>query len=215
MTCPHKQPQSWTRHDIYHAAFLLRQKLPAELVPEILNHAEYWLKSSVSRDAMVSVTQHSLRPSSEGHAPTGLPYLSTKPIGMDGLTGLHPVQKVVFTINSKDQGHSWDSAWHGTYEHSWTWFEATVEENGASVDLGFEEGEGRRITTNIHAGREYKTQVIIWTEAGEKEEKWVRGLKVRGLKRGQVITLRAWARFPGWQNNVNSATIDVYTSAVR
>jgi hypothetical protein len=37
----------------------------------------------------------------------------------------HPVRKIVFTITSRDQG--WTHQQKGTYESSWTWFEAGLE----------------------------------------------------------------------------------------
>lgn len=202
-----KEPESLTRRDVFHTAFLLRQKLPAELVPDILDFAEYWLRTRTSTNEMLCISMHDLHSCVEGGPPEGHPYLTTSSIGKDGLTGLHQVRKVVFTIDSKDQGYSWDSEWHGTYEHSHTWFEATVEDDG--TDQPF---QGRKITANVHAGREYKTHVISWSRDSNDGDE---SLWVRNLRRGQVITLRAWAQFPAWENNINSAQIDVYTAAVR
>jgi hypothetical protein len=38
-----------------------------------------------------------------------------------------PVRKVVFTIKSKDQGWGGQREHRGTYDGSWTWFEAGLE----------------------------------------------------------------------------------------
>ncbi|KAK0730317.1 hypothetical protein B0H67DRAFT_477457 [Lasiosphaeris hirsuta] len=39
----------------------------------------------------------------------------------------HPCRKIVFTIQSRDQGWSGERQYHGTYNGSWTWFEAGIE----------------------------------------------------------------------------------------
>ena len=146
--------------DVYHAAFLLQQVLLPELVPSVLDHAEYWIKSSSQRIERATVTQRSPRhPPSQEQA--GLHYLSSEPIGIEGLSGLHPVRKVRFTIRSKDQGWSDYRDLHGTYQSSWTWFEATTRGRDVVDDMP---AESRRICTNVHAGKEYKTHVITWTD---------------------------------------------------
>jgi hypothetical protein len=212
----------WTRHEIYHIAFLMRQKLPAELVPAILDHAEFWVKATTAREHDLAVTEGDLIQQDDGDGGTreeGVPYLFTDPIGMEGLTGLHPVRKVVFTIESRDQGYSWDQEWHGTYQHSWTWFEGVVANFEAEDDAPL--GNGKRILCNLHAGGDFSEHVVEWdtisegdtpkyvfSEGGEAE--WV-----RGLTRGQRVGITVWAKFGGWINYVKAARIDVYTAAVR
>lgn len=39
----------------------------------------------------------------------------------------HPCRKIVFSIRSHDQGWGGDARHHGTYEGSWTWFDAGLE----------------------------------------------------------------------------------------
>lgn len=39
----------------------------------------------------------------------------------------HPCRRIVFTIKSHDQGWGGNFADHGTYQGSWTWFEAGLE----------------------------------------------------------------------------------------
>lgn len=93
---------------------------------------------------------------------------------------------------SKDQGWSSFPQWHGTYEGSWTWFEAGIVGLGNEGLIGREEGEGegeryysasagvngigasacrppgkyryggRRIVTNRHAHREWLEHVVEW-----------------------------------------------------
>jgi hypothetical protein len=135
----------------------------------------------------------------------GLRYLSSAPIGIQHLSELHPVRKVVFTITSKDQGWSSSPGSHGTYENSWTWFEAVVR------DKIHEPSEGKIIVQNVHAGQEYKTHVVTWTFDAEDDDERI---WVRNLKRGQHVDIVLWARYPGWENHVASARIDIFTAMV-
>jgi hypothetical protein len=211
-----------TREEIYHAAFLLRQKLPAELVPAILDYAEFWVKTTSIMERDLNVRESDLIKRDDGIGGTieeGVPYLFTDCIGMEGLSGLHPVRKVVFTLVSKDQGYSWDQEWHETYEHSWTWFEAVVANFEDEDDVS--SGRGKRIMCNLHAGKEFLTHAVEWDISSDDEEKkyvfseggeseWI-----KGLVRGQKIGITAWARFDGWTNYIQSAKIEVFTAAVR
>lgn len=208
-----------TRKDIYHICFLLRQKLPAELVVDILEYASCWLRSSVSIQHEVNVRDNGLaiRP--------GDTYLSSLPIGecrsntQNGvaLAGLHPVRRVEFTITSRDQGWSSYSEDHGTERGSWTWFEAlardatekTFQEHRA--ELGRNPREGEVVLRNIHAGTEWTTRTVTWfAHEDDKKSEWV-----RGLKRGQIVDLTVWARYPGWLNKIKDAKIDIYTAVIR
>ncbi len=181
-----------------------------------------------------------------------------------------PCRRIVFTIKSNDQGWGGDPGAHGTYTHSWTWFEAGVERwckttpaqttNAGKqspeqhqrpslqlddlctvypeVELNPETGEYAfrhplfpnehlRVQQNLTARREPKVHRVVWSytdnidpardvEAAEQLKTQGRGPAtgdgkfVRDLKLGDVVTLWAKARFPGWTNQLESATIDVY-----
>lgn len=87
------------------------------------------------------------------------------------------------------------------------------------------EPTGNRLQSNRTANREVKEHVIIWasddcieplSSAGDRLEAEGRGRLtgdgkfVRGLKVGDIITVWARARFPGWQNLVEEVKIDVF-----
>jgi hypothetical protein len=96
---------------IYHVAFILRQKLPPELVPAILDYAELWMKHTTACHNQITVTEHGFNSDRVrlGSGPTGQSsrtYLSSATIGTEGLSGIRPVRKVMFTITSHDQGWS-------------------------------------------------------------------------------------------------------------
>jgi hypothetical protein len=194
--------------DVFHTFFLLRQKLPPELAYTIIDDAEYWSKSTTVRSDTVIVTDRTQRSQSQQ---AGLHYLSSEPIGTEGIGRLYPVRKVVFTITSKDQGWADDPALNGTYEQSYTWFEAVTR--GRDVTEKASHSESRRIVTNVRAGREYKTHTVaLYANAGDLEEReWVKN----NLKRGHQVDITVWARFPGWENHVAAARIDVFTAVLR
>ncbi|KAB5547188.1 hypothetical protein GE09DRAFT_1130259 [Coniochaeta sp. 2T2.1] len=48
----------------------------------------------------------------------------------------HPCRKIVFTLRSHDQGWGGDPTHHGTYEGSWTWFDAGLEKFDAGAGGG-------------------------------------------------------------------------------
>jgi hypothetical protein len=195
-----------TARDAYYTFFLLRQKLPPELAYAILEDAEYWLKSTTERSQHVIVADHQTPLIQQ----PGLHYLSSEPIGTQGKGRLHPVRKVVFTITSKDQGWADNPALNGTYEQSYTWFEAVAR--GRDVTGQTSHSERRRIATNVRAGNEFKTHTVaLYANAeddGEKE--WVKN----NLKRGHQVDVTVWAMYPGWANHVAAARIEVFTAVL-
>lgn len=80
-----------------------------------------------------------------------------------------------------------------------------------------DEGEGehyvrRELCRNVHADSTDKTHTITWTYDAEDDGE--RDL-VRSLGPRSSISVVPQARFPGWQNYVTCASVDVYTAAVR
>ncbi|AEO54578.1 hypothetical protein MYCTH_2297284 [Thermothelomyces thermophilus ATCC 42464] len=183
----------------------------------------------------------------------------------------HPCRRIVFTIRSHDQGWGGAPGDHGTYNGSWTWFEAGLErwcrsspsqissaggqppqqpDHGPSLKLDdlctvYPEVEWQseaqayvfkhdllareeyKVQCNITAQRETQTHCVVWSytddidperdpEAATRLAEQGRGKAtgngkfVRDLKLGDIVTLWAKARFPGWANHVESVRMDVY-----
>jgi hypothetical protein len=194
-TLPDKIYRPHDAHDVYHVAFILKQVLVPDLVPTILDLAEYWTKTSHERKDPQSYVEDSC----------GRPYLS---IAVSNVVGPRMVRKVEISITSHDQGWSSYPQSHGTYEGSWTWFEAEIHPSEGEIRSGVQ----RTLCRNVHAGRKDKTHVVEWryNAVGEDE-----GNLVRSLRPGTVISVVPWARFPGWRNYVSCASIDIYCAAVR
>jgi hypothetical protein len=180
-------------HDVYHMAFLLNQVLIPDLIPTILELAEYWTKTTYERQDPKSYYQET----------AGRPYLSAAAHALEP----RMVRKLEFTITSHDQGWSSYSEWHGTYDGSWTWFEAEIRQADGEAGTNT-----RRICTNVHADRNDKTHVVTWRSDAEDEEE---SDFLRALGPRSVVLVVPWARYPGWQNFVSSAKVDIYAACVR
>ena len=161
----------WRSMDVYRVLTVL---LPPELAIQVLDHAGIWT-SSVTKDI-----DHKLRCRDDSLLVT-----QTAPLTRIGASRL---RQVIFRIESRDQGWSSDQGHRGTYEHSWTWFEARV--SGLVYEL----------QRNRHAGKEFERYEIRYGMGDEL---------VDGLGEGSVIELWMCARYPGWMNRVSSAVIDM------
>jgi len=115
-------------------------------------------------------------------------YLTSKPIPHG-----KKLAKVVITIVSKDQGWSSYPMDDGTYRNSWTWFELSV---GSPSEAPGEKWRGE-VVRNLHAHGEFKEHTIKISNKGLYEK----------AESGDVLTVWAHARFPGWRNTVKKVTI--------
>lgn len=186
-------------HDVCEAIFLLRQLVVPDLIPDILDLAEYWVVTSAARASRrAEFTQSN---AGRAYVIASLPdYLPAS-----------SVRKIEFSTVSRDQGWSSFPTQYGTYENSHTWFEVVVYEPDA-YQLANVVTPKIKITTNVHAGKEWKKHDVVWMHDSEDEQ--VRDL-LANLKGGQKIAITAWAMYPGWKNHVSSASIDIYTPRVR
>ena len=114
-----------------------------------------------------------------------VPYLLSRPIPAG-----KSLKKVVITVVSKDQGWSSYKSDHGTYQNSWTWFELSVGSGSGEKWRG-------EVVRNLHAHGDFKEHTIEIT-AGELYEK---------AEGGDVLTVWALAKFPGWKNTVKKVKI--------
>ena len=92
-------PRTSNIHDIYHTVFLLQQKLVRDVIPAIIEYAELY-------DCTISETRfYPIQRISEHQAPKQLLVCEIpKPVARV----LQPVRKIVFSINSHDQGFASD-----------------------------------------------------------------------------------------------------------
>lgn len=213
----------------------------------------------------------------------------------------HPCRRIVFTIRSHDQGWGGDFEHQGTFQGSWTWFEAGVERwtsgddssellselslEGKQSDDGNDDAQNNQsgntknnkrpagpfsedhttepsmhikdlstiypeveysedqhsykfkhqmdasdkhmIQCNRLAERDWQDYRVVWSydddvdperdvaaaarlqEAGRGKATG-NGEFVRNLRLGDVVTVWARARFPGWVNNIASVKVDIF-----
>ncbi|MCJ1263962.1 hypothetical protein MMC22_003833 [Lobaria immixta] len=162
-----------------------RRALPTELILQILSHPSSWVlawSDTIVRSARVDSAEGSKR------------LLRTPPLTERSARLL---RQVVFTIRSNDQGWSSYPTDHGTFENSWTWFDAAVEsQNADSLHMRW-----HRLQANKHAVRKSESYTIPLLR-GE-------GI-LDDLKVGDQILLVACARYGGWVNNIKAAGIEMW-----
>lgn len=204
--------------DIYHIAFLLHQKLPADIVPMILDHAELWKTIRLDTPHVPERRVHE-HDSPRIQAGAIVPYYIPK----------GQIRLIRFKTVSRDQGWSSYPEHHNTYEASWSWFEAGVvepmDEDFLSCRHTRYEGDhlrsclakpstykwgSKRIVTNIHAGKVFQEHIVEWRGNDEKFQQMLR--EIGG---GYGIEVSACAQYPGWYNYVQSVQIEIECAAVR
>jgi hypothetical protein len=190
--------------NIYHTAFLLQQKLTRDVVPAILEYAEFYSSSTCSENFDPSLKISQLE------APKQLiefeiPRVKTRV--------LRPVRKVTFKITSHDQGFasSRDSG-------SWTWFTARKRMSDVALladsmrdSRADSEDDHKVISSNPVASRLWTTHEITW-RAGSLdtiEAEWV-----SSLVSGDRFAVYAWARYPAWVNHIAAISVTVHYVAV-
>ena len=204
-------------HEQLEAAFVLKkvaqERLPATLISYIFDLANYWIKSRVQRATLADYAEH------DGSSV----YLRSQSIVG---TKTRPLRKLVFEIVSHDQGWSDTRHTHGTYNDSYTWFEA-VRESGSEAILGPE------IFCNVQARNTWRKHVASWHfREGHHHEIQGSGIDVvlhgnlryadeeittwfKQLKAGDRLCIVPRAQFVGWRNYVQSAKLEVYTTCLR
>ena len=205
----------WTTHDANVALYQClststphRPALPDEIILQILDHPSRWIQ--VHSVELRAVSSHEpLRCKSDGPQHGDWQILVTDPVSGRAIKKL---RKVVYFFRGQDQGWSSYPQHHGTYENSWTWFEAGLarfedrnaqgEELRRQKDLRAEKERDRcELHRNRHAGPNPENYVI---ELGTEHE------LLKRVEEGDRFALRARAAFPGWENRVHKARIEIY-----
>lgn len=212
---PSSAPRQWTIHDANIAVYQClstsiptRPALPIEIILQILDQPSRWIRiHSVNLRAVAA--QEPLKCSSHGAQHGDWQILVTNPVSARVAIRL---RKVVYSIRSQDQGWSSYAEHHGTYDHSWTWFETSLtrfqdqdmsgEELDRSQELKVRKEQNRyALYRNRHAGREAEDYVI---ELGKDHE------LLQRVEVGDRFALWARAMYPGWENRVHKAGIEIW-----
>ena len=135
-------------------------------------------------------------------------------------TEIRRIRRVVFEVEGHDQGWSSYPQHRGTFENTWSWFEAALRPSSTKEDgEGRWEGEGEGsqqsgdqqqqqddrhwwIQRNRHACANFERYRIEMDETSEL---------VQALREGDRIEVYGHVRFGGWQNHVRLAKIEVWS----
>ncbi|KAJ8595449.1 hypothetical protein M405DRAFT_714367, partial [Rhizopogon salebrosus TDB-379] len=142
-----------------------------------------------------------------------------------------PCRKIEFHLWSNGQGWGGEPEYRGTYNGSYTWFDAGIEKLHTPIfanNTGYHytvASSGHYASENVVAKEGVTEHTIVWyfldsfdnqsAEAAEATKLgWgpatLDGKFVRSMQVGGCITLWARARFPGWENRVQKTKITVY-----
>ncbi|KAL9631819.1 MAG: hypothetical protein Q9164_005689 [Protoblastenia rupestris] len=216
-----RPPRQYTTHDCninlhqcLATSIPTKPALPAELILQILDQPSRWIStyatffpnSEASENRPIIVDS-----GFDGGASIHV-ILSTPPLTSQEIT---TIRSIVLTFTSIDQGWSSYPEEHGTYEGSWSWFEAGLRSDtrgGYGPVVNDHGGDTRgqemdryvrfRLQSNRHAGREPETYKIEFGQESPLLQK---------MKAGDVIDLLACAQYPGWRNIVHEAGIEIFS----
>ena len=204
----------WTTHDANVALHQClststphRRALPNEIILQILDHPSRWIQVHCVKLRAVAAHEP-LRCRSNGPQHGDWQILVTDPVS--GWV-INRLRKLVYSFRGQDQGWSDYPEDHGTYAGSWTWFEAGLtrfedknaqgEELRHQKDLRAEKQRDRyELHRNRHAGRNAEDYVI---ELGTEHD------LLQRVEEGDRFALWARAVFPGWENRVHKARIEI------
>ncbi|KAI4171552.1 MAG: hypothetical protein LQ343_004144 [Gyalolechia ehrenbergii] len=181
-----------------------RPALPPEIILQILSHPTRWLLTHSKSTYDIDVSDQEI------------PIITLPPVTTNEIQLL---RRLIFRFRSKDQGFSWDRQNHGTYGGSWTWFEAVltgdrdVNVSGSQAvthdnprnasDLNVR--KKWELQRNRHAGTQFEDYEIVF----EHRDARMTELKA-AMKEGDVVELRACARYGAWMNHVEEATVELW-----
>ncbi|EPS95659.1 hypothetical protein FOMPIDRAFT_93133 [Fomitopsis schrenkii] len=164
--------------------------LPSPSVWQIIEDAEYWVRSRDRRDYLQVIAL-------DAEVQEALCCTATIPLYV---RRYKPLRRVVFNIESRDQG------WRLSNDRrSWTWFEV-----GGNI------APRRHIVHNIPASWERRVHRTQWDNSlhdGSPEDaqllEWM-----SSIAGGQEVSVFARAQFRGWENHVHRVIIEVYCACV-
>lgn len=188
--------------EIYHIAFLLRQVLVPDLIPQILSYADIYLVSTFCKKHDLIITRE--------QSPQIC--LFTPPI-WSRARRKNPVVKVSFRIQGRDEGLNLGIG--RSFFTAALVREQVSEHSGAEGYLKALEHpvpeSQRHICTNAIASDIYETHVVEWRSDAEdpEESSWVARLRA-----GDRIVVKGHAQWATFSNHVAEVEVRVYTQAV-
>ncbi|KAF9072103.1 hypothetical protein BDP27DRAFT_1418455 [Rhodocollybia butyracea] len=222
--------------DVENVRYLLRTLLPLELADLVIEYAEYWPclhSESPFKIRLEAKTALGLKAAACYLLSLPVPDVPTR----KGLQILQ-VRRIEINLRSHDQGwapHPGPWSWFEATiiqdmgESKPKWFNSALN---CPADLWLENGEGFHhlfaadnlrwhIASNEIANKTTQHHSVVWTRQetdGPRDEKSPKGREgfghelVRALKPGDRVAIIALAEQLGWENHVESGSIDIYYS---
>ncbi|KAN0124657.1 hypothetical protein V8E53_015693 [Lactarius tabidus] len=176
-----------SRADVIAARSILLSHFPTELVEIILDVAQYYPHSFFAM------------PGHHFNHPLTVQDLRVQAMLTGPIVDSKFISRVVIRTESHDQGWSSYPQDQGTFNNSWTWLDLALVRN-PSEGAPPETPPDWRIYTNLHASRSWQSKEVILDTSNEV---------IGALRPGDSLAIWAEARYPGWVNNVRSASIEV------
>ncbi|KAL9123620.1 MAG: hypothetical protein Q9217_006964 [Psora testacea] len=191
-----------------------RPALPPEIVLQILEHPTRWVCSYSTAFPDPDAIENSLirvRAGFDSSKPDIQVILSTRPLSKEHVA---KARSVIFTFTGKDQGWSSYPLDCGTYENSWTWFEAGLRPQTSGDYDPIERGDGFDEQDQREEYRYERFHLQRNRHGGGEPESYRIELRqdhplLKNMKSGDVIDLLACAQFSGWVNHVDQASIEI------
>lgn len=177
---------------LYESLKNVPNSLPDELILQILDDESRWVCSFSGETGETEGRHITVR--SHRNGDTNLVVLlATTALSSIEISRL---RKVVFRFTSHDQGWSSYPQDRGTFENSWTWFEAALRRDSTVPYERFE------LQRNRHSGREPEPFCIELDQNSSL---------VRHLRPGDTVELLGCAQFAGWENRISYASIELWS----
>jgi hypothetical protein len=187
----------------------INNHLPFEIVSKILDYAEFWYcDQSVTLPHLPHQSpRHIVGSEHWGGSKVGAAILTSRPLSHQDISML---RRVTFSFRSKDQGWSSYRDQQGTYDGSWTWWEAGLLSSQERIQLSDTSSVARtyHLQRNRHAGKEMEDYTITL-------DKWHGHELFEDLCTDDSIVLMAYAQFPGWANHIDSACLQLWMADYR
>ena len=208
--CP--EPSTWTRHDanlaLHQCLSSRKPSIPNEIIFQILDSPSLWRKTRTV-SAHVASEDEPIRVGDTLRNRGTQQVLSTNPLSKSDVMR---IRRITYKFRSQDQGWSSYPRHRGTYEGSWTWFEAGLTR---PISSNCAEAEGSEENQIKMAKESIRHEIQRNRHAGSAPEDYEHELDInhellQEVEAGDSVVLWARATFPGWENRVYGASIEVW-----
>ncbi len=204
--------EPWTIHDsnitLHECLSRRNPPIPNEIILQILDDSSRWIRTKIINAGLANDNELT-RVGSHVRNHGQQQILATNQLSS---LEVARIRRVVFTFRSQDQGWSGDPLHHGTFNGSWTWFEASLTR---FIGTDYSEQERDDLTKIKEEKEKVRYQLQRNRHAGREPENYRHELGIdhallQQVEEGDSFVLWARARYPAWENRVYKAVIEVW-----